>query len=218
MKSIVLILIFFSSVVFSCKKQVRPEIEYLFSEPIPSFKSDLISFPKKYLGVYVNDNEQLIINENHILRKTTFYPKWNKNKLSNAELDSLKNNYYNDPKFRYSIVHEGKDSIEAKITQIDTIFMITPYKKVRKWKDFFYLNEMTDTPNWRTDIVNFKKDSLYFGDFIDYNNMDSLVSQYQINRVLDSFQNSKFYRLEPTKDQLRMLSSLKHLTGYQKIE
>ncbi|KAF2331751.1 hypothetical protein [Flavobacterium ginsenosidimutans] len=212
MRKIFLILVLII-VSVSCKKADAEAECYgclYFGKPQPENDSELIGFPSRFKGLYVDkDSTFLRIEEDRILKEYFF-----KNRFHKSFLDSLKD-YYNivngqliekETLKKYSMIEIG-DSLEISRKDIDTIFRFSYNQKAKIINSHIVISNR-DSIFWRISIISLQKNILkmkyiYFAD--DVKKIDS------VTKIKGQKIDSLSYLLKPTRSEFRKILKIKNL-------
>ena len=210
-RQIIILGMFF--LILSCKRSdalTGPSI--YFESPQPINDSELSSFPKRFLGLYVNsDSSYLRVKQNIILTEKRIRFRFHKNVI-----DSLKNEFdYSNG--RYFLKGDKRiyypkikgDSIELFTVYIDTFFIFSKTQKVKLLHRQLVLSAK-DSIFWTTKILRIENKKLIIKQLFsaqDVKRMDSITKIKAV--ILDS----SSYVLKPTRLEFIQFLHLKHF-GY----
>lgn len=213
MKKLILILISLA-VLTSCKKiRIRPcpDCYFLYFEnPQPDNDSELDRFPRRYRGIYKNEDSTFLkIDEDRIVVKY-----FGKSMIHKNELDSMKSEFLiyknkiirKDSKEIVSLNRKG-DSLELLETFLDTIFRFS-YNQKAKLIDGQLILSTRDSIFWDIDFLSLNKNQLKLKDIYLPTDLKKLDSVTRIKaRVIDSMS----YLIKPTRREFRQLLKIKDL-------
>lgn len=195
----------------SCKRVEEPAgLNFYFENPQPIMDSELIRFPIKFQGLFMNSDSVFLNIKENVILKESFY----KLKFHNKDMDSLKNEFeYSNGKYILKSTNEVfdyrqlKDSIELSAKEIDTFFIFSNSQKAKRISGHLVLNTQ-DSIYWRIKLVNLEKDILkikYIYSEDDLKRLDSLT------KVKSKMIDSSCYILKPSRREFKSILDLKHL-------
>jgi hypothetical protein len=204
----------------SCKQADVPYfgIEFLFKETQPINDSELNHLPNKFIGNYINQDSTYLI-----IEKQVIYYKWRtKNNISFSEFNLLKDSlkivnnkiFFDDEFVEFRML---KDSVEIINTDLDTLFSISDFNKVKRVKGSIVLNTK-DSIYWKIKVLSIDKRTLSLMTLVskeDLTRLDSL-SKIKVQKI-DSSKNI----IELTKTEFKKMLTLKklgYIQEYKKLE
>ena len=203
--------------VLSCKQAETPALEgidFLFKETQPVNDSEILHFPNRFLGSYMDKDSIFLI----ISKKDIYYKRVNKNKISFNLFDSIKDSlkivsnriYLKADQFiEY---RKLKDSIEITDNSYDTIFSISSQQRAKKINKTIILNTL-DSIYWNTEYFKFEKNILIIKKLYSYDDLKRIDSLSKIKSIkIDSTKN----RIQLSRKEFRKMLSLKNL-GYDRV-
>ncbi|MBK7341731.1 MAG: hypothetical protein IPJ06_00680 [Saprospiraceae bacterium] len=112
-----------------------------FSEPQPAGVRNLLKFPKRLQGEYLNvsDNSTLIVNDSVIQLIYDYDYTFHINQLDSSDHlsgDTIINNITNE---KILIRREG-DSLITHVHDIDTLFQMHEFSVARKFRGYYFIN------------------------------------------------------------------------------
>jgi hypothetical protein len=154
-----------------CLASCSGDYEYVrFETSQPDGVIESKSFNRKVKGEYINctnPDDKLIVTNNLILNSRTLRFKTHRNDL---ELDStITVNRNNNDELSELFISEGYkiqingDTINAFLTDIDTVFRISENQVLKKFKGSYFLNFKRGEHYWDVSRLNLTKDTLLVG-------------------------------------------------------
>lgn len=154
-RSLAALLLFLVLFAISCEPPVT------FSEPQPTGKPDLESFPVRLRGIYLSSDSsyEMTINEKVIVRNESYA-----DTMFQSRLDSIyilnSDTLVNKPtglKFPVSI---SGDSIFCRLSIRDTLFSLSDENLVRKWKGYCFINMCREDAGWEVKKISLQRGML----------------------------------------------------------
>lgn len=184
-----------------------------FESPQPIGVNETKAFNRKTKGEYINclnSNDQIVITEDLIVNQVAMKFKVHRNDL---EFDSTANIDKNSDQeistiFRsegYEIEIDG-DTINAKLSVIDTIFRFNENEMLKKYRGSYLLNFRRTESHWDVYRLSLKKDTLLFGQI---SPSDSLLRFDFVSKKVESIDSGQAenteYTIKPTRREFRKL-------------
>jgi len=176
-----------------------------FDKAQPENVKDLNQFPKSYLGNYEDGNTKILtIEKNLIIEKYTYSYVYTKNEIDSNQNYIIKNDYILDKESNKKLLYKNlNDTFIIQETFIDTIFKISEYNVIRKFKGNLILN-YNNNDLWRVEILSLEKKVLHHRSFTttEIFNKLSKISDNQV--ITDSTQTDTLKMiLKPTKKEFK---------------
>jgi hypothetical protein len=209
------IVLIFLLLITSC----GPEI--LFLKPLPKAKKNMASIPSNFCGRYISltDSSILSITGYLVISDKTEYRQMTKEQLF-AEIDTTIDHdtlVWITPGWNIEF-RLFADSAKYISKQIDTLFSKTDESCIRKYRNILFLNVKNNHNYWSVQIMIRKNDSLFFGDLINTQEIDSIRNITRVKAISDSSGKIQEYYLNPSKRELNRILKRKKITpNYAKL-
>lgn len=213
MKKSILIIVVIVSII-SCKQvdayACADCVNLYFENPQPDKDLELVRFPNKFRGLYMNNDSTFIrIEENRIL-KEYFY----KFKVHKLTLDSTKSEYdivdgkfiAKDTKDKFDMLSKG-DSIELIQKHIDTLYRFSLYQKAKRIDGQLILSRK-DSIFWNIQFLSIEKNTLKFKNLCERKDLIKLDS---VTKVKGKMLDSTSYLIKPTRSEFKKILKIKKL-------
>ncbi len=170
-----------------------------FDEPQPAGIKNLIKFPNRLQGEYLSmaDNSLLTINDYLIQRIYNYDNVININELdSNSILsgDTLIDLISNEK----TLIKRDGDSLINHVYFVDTLFEINQENVVRKFKGFYFINNLFNKGMWEVKKIQLSKGQLIISNVSTKNDLDNLrtITETPLDTVSP-------YKFKATKKQFK---------------
>lgn len=187
-----------------------------FLAPQPAGIKNLDEIPYQYAGSYLNikDSAQLIISPGQVIQYEIDYSIMTREQLY-QEIDTVIDHdtlVYASPNWTIEINLIG-DSAEYISRQEDTLFITGPENYIRKWREFLFLNMKAHEGKWLVYIMKTEDNRLFFDEFLESSEVDTVQSFVEITPVIDTIENKVTeYYLDPSKKDLSQILKIKEIS------
>lgn len=190
---------------------------FRFEEPQPAHKPNLKKIPGRLIGKYLrsDSSRHLIIDPQHIIEWENLELKLHIDSLD-LEIDStqLPANPQEfiellDGSHQVNLQFIEGDSVLVRYNYRDTLFTISEYNVIRRFKGHYFLNRSREgRVTWSVDLLTLKKRKLSLSDINIPKDITSLEEITEIEKRVGPSGRLKGYKLKPTRRELNKLMDL----------
>jgi len=202
-----------------------------FTEPQPSFAKDLKSFPLSLQGKFksVSDSCNYLITSGHIIKYNAQF-----RSAGSSQNDSVYNKInvktaFNKYQFFKDTIVQINDTL-LYISTGDTVFSFDAAHRIRKYKNYYFINTNNDSTIWLVDKLWLtSRDTLVYGSidqkeeidrFKSVTNVKRIPKPVNYNNLSDSSEKSvkdTIYILSPANKEFRKIARGNFFTSHEKF-
>lgn len=170
-----------------------------FEQPQPAGVDSITNFPANLRGQYISSDKAsiLTISEDKIYRNYDYELKIAFNKDSLTDYKLIGDTLYDRSSGTAEYVRKEGDSITRHIQYTDSIFRISEFQVVKKYKGFFFLNDFLGADVWSVRKLGYSRGILSIAAISAVREIDEL------NKIAESPKDTLTYHFALSKKQFR---------------